>query len=195
MRDGLARALRGHFYNWYDTQTLQPLLPMYVSTVDSGNLAAHLLTLRVGLLALPDDPIVGRRVFDGLADTLGVLRDSRAAQATPAHAEFRREPSAPRGRRYVPATTRVDGSIGWSSSPTDRRADGRSAQVEGPRSDVPQTGCRRCANSARPRATNSPSRAVDIVAGATGGLEALLPPAASRRCGRSRRYEAPLLPA
>ena len=30
---------RGHFYNWYDTQTLQPLLPIYISTVDSGNLA------------------------------------------------------------------------------------------------------------------------------------------------------------
>ncbi len=37
---------RGHFYNWYDTQTLLPLAPRYVSTVDSGNLAAHLLTLR-----------------------------------------------------------------------------------------------------------------------------------------------------
>ena len=39
---------RGHFYNWYDTQSLQPLLPIYVSTVDSGNLAGHLLTLRAG---------------------------------------------------------------------------------------------------------------------------------------------------
>jgi cyclic beta-1,2-glucan synthetase len=35
---------RGHFYNWYDTQTLRPLHPAYVSTVDSGNLAGHLLT-------------------------------------------------------------------------------------------------------------------------------------------------------
>ena len=51
----LAR-FRGHFYNWYDTQTLQRLEPMYVSTVDSGNLAAHLLTLRAGLLAMPDRP-------------------------------------------------------------------------------------------------------------------------------------------
>ena len=39
---------RGHFYNWYDTQSLQPLLPLYISTVDSGNLAGHLLTLRAG---------------------------------------------------------------------------------------------------------------------------------------------------
>ncbi len=41
---------RGHFYNWYDTTTLAPLRPIYVSTVDSGNLAGHLLTLRAGLL-------------------------------------------------------------------------------------------------------------------------------------------------
>ena len=34
---------RGHFYNWYDTRTLEPLRPRYVSTVDSGNLAGHLL--------------------------------------------------------------------------------------------------------------------------------------------------------
>ena len=49
---------RGHFYNWYDTETLQPLPPHYVSTVDSGNLAGHLLTLRQGLLALVDQPLV-----------------------------------------------------------------------------------------------------------------------------------------
>src|SRR5262249_61374599 len=40
---------RGHFYNWYDTLTLQPLLPAYVSTVDSGNLLGCLLTLKQGL--------------------------------------------------------------------------------------------------------------------------------------------------
>ncbi len=32
------KKLNGHIYNWYDTQTLQPLNPRYVSTVDSGNL-------------------------------------------------------------------------------------------------------------------------------------------------------------
>ena len=46
---------RGHFYNWYDTRTLKPLPPLYVSSVDSGNLAMHLLTLRQGLLALRVD--------------------------------------------------------------------------------------------------------------------------------------------
>lgn len=66
---------RGHFYNWYDTQTLQPLPPLYVSTVDSGNLAGHLLTLRAGLLALADDRVLAGRLFDGLSDTLRILAD------------------------------------------------------------------------------------------------------------------------
>ncbi len=77
---------RGHFYNWYDTQSLKPLLPLYISTVDSGNLAAHLLTLRPGLLELPDQKIMGTRLFNGLNDTLmiliGLLADT-AEEATP----------------------------------------------------------------------------------------------------------------
>ena len=73
---------RGHFYNWYDTQSLKPLSPLYISTVDSGNLAGHLLTLRAGLMALPDQKILGGRWFDGLADTLRIL-ESTAAGACP----------------------------------------------------------------------------------------------------------------
>ena len=71
---------RGHFYNWYDTQSLKPLLPMYVSSVDSGNLAASLLTLRAGLLALPDETLMGKRLFEGLADTAMVLLDAAEEQ-------------------------------------------------------------------------------------------------------------------
>ena len=67
---------RGHFYNWYDTQSLKPLLPIYISTVDSGNLAGHLLTLRPGLLALPDDKILGVRWLEGLSVTFGILEDN-----------------------------------------------------------------------------------------------------------------------
>ncbi|MBL7232141.1 GH36-type glycosyl hydrolase domain-containing protein [Komagataeibacter oboediens] len=36
---------RGHFYNWYATDDLRPLDPVYISSVDSGNLAGHLVTL------------------------------------------------------------------------------------------------------------------------------------------------------
>jgi cellobiose phosphorylase len=74
---------RGHFYNWYDTQSLKPLQPTYISTVDSGNLAGHLLTLRPGLLTLPDRQILETRWFDGLSDTLRILVDA-AGEAAPA---------------------------------------------------------------------------------------------------------------
>ncbi len=74
---------RGHFYNWYDTQSLKPLPPKYVSTVDSGNLAGHLLTLRQGLLGLPDQTILGQRVFEGLRDTLGILLETAAEARFP----------------------------------------------------------------------------------------------------------------
>lgn len=64
---------RGHFYNWYDTKSLVPLNPLYVSAVDSGNLAGHLLTLRSGLMLFADNPAIHDSVFDGLRDTLHIL--------------------------------------------------------------------------------------------------------------------------
>lgn len=47
---------RGHLLNWYDTASGEPLLPMYVSTVDSGNLSGHLLAVAQACLALARDP-------------------------------------------------------------------------------------------------------------------------------------------
>ena len=82
---------RGHFYNWYDTLSLKPLHPAYVSTVDSGNLAGHLLTLRPGLLALPDRPILEARWFDGLRDTLGILADAVGGVTPAALAPFQKD--------------------------------------------------------------------------------------------------------
>ncbi len=82
---------RGHFFNWYDTQTLDPLPPLYISTVDSGNLAGHLLTLRPGLLALPDHEILGAKLFDGLRDTMGILFDTLGSTMPPPLTEFRKE--------------------------------------------------------------------------------------------------------
>jgi cyclic beta-1,2-glucan glucanotransferase len=67
---------RGHFYNWYDTQSLNPLFPKYISTVDSGNLVGHLLVFRQGLLAIPGQQIIGSKLFEGLEDTLGALTDT-----------------------------------------------------------------------------------------------------------------------
>ena len=65
---------RGHYLNWYDTHTLQPLWPQYVSAVDSGNLAGHLIALKQACIELPDDEILNSRVISGLQDTIdGVI--------------------------------------------------------------------------------------------------------------------------
>ncbi len=71
----------GHFYNWYDTRSLKPLSPLYVSAVDSGNLAGHLMTLRPGLLALADERIVVPQWFEGLGDTMHALADALGGTA------------------------------------------------------------------------------------------------------------------
>ena len=67
---------RGHLYNWYDTRTLKPLHPFYVSSVDSGNLAGALHTLRAGLLELKNQPIFSSCVLAGLQDTAEQLSSS-----------------------------------------------------------------------------------------------------------------------
>jgi cyclic beta-1,2-glucan synthetase len=69
------RRHRGHFYNWYDTRSLEPLRPMYVSTVDSGNLAGHLLVLAAGLEELAGHRLLRPQIFRGLTDTLEVLAE------------------------------------------------------------------------------------------------------------------------
>lgn len=81
---------QGHFYNWYDTVTLAPLNPVYVSTVDSGNLAGHLLTLRPGLLELADEPVVTPKIFDGLRDTLRLIVETNAHNLPNALEDFAR---------------------------------------------------------------------------------------------------------
>ena len=66
---------RGHFFNWYHTGTRSPLSPQYVSSVDSGNLAASLAALRQGCLLLLQQPIFEQGVLDGLRDHVLRLRD------------------------------------------------------------------------------------------------------------------------
>lgn len=65
---------RGQFYNWYETRTLRPMQPLYVSSVDNGNLSGHLLTLAAGFRESADRPTFSPRVFDGLRDTVRALR-------------------------------------------------------------------------------------------------------------------------
>lgn len=63
---------RGHLYNWYNTHTLEPLQPVTVSSVDSGNFAASLYTLRTGAAELLQRPLVDGRLFSGLQTQLAV---------------------------------------------------------------------------------------------------------------------------
>ncbi len=81
---------RGHFYNWYDTQSLATLPPHYISTVDSGNLGGHLLTLRWGFIDLPDQKILGSQLFKGISDTVTVLMDNPGVAAQKQLADFQR---------------------------------------------------------------------------------------------------------
>jgi cellobiose phosphorylase len=64
---------KGHFYNWYDTKTLTPLNPKYISTVDSGNLAGHLLVLKQALFSFSNFKVISPQLFDGILDTANVL--------------------------------------------------------------------------------------------------------------------------
>ncbi|MDI6870912.1 MAG: glucoamylase family protein [Bacillota bacterium] len=59
----------GHFYNWYDTITLEPLEPRYVSTVDSGNLVAYLIAVKEAVRERLNGPLVDSQSVRGLLDT------------------------------------------------------------------------------------------------------------------------------
>ena len=70
---------RGHFYNWYDTRTLAPLAPLYISTVDSGNLAGYLVTLRAALLEIGEHPPpVNGSFLRGMEDLVGLVEEELA---------------------------------------------------------------------------------------------------------------------
>ncbi|MCC7144866.1 MAG: hypothetical protein IT443_00315 [Phycisphaeraceae bacterium] len=81
---------RGHFLNWYDTHTLQPAPPRYVSTADSGNLAGSLITLQAGLAELARRPILPEKWREGLEDVAGIVLEElqRAMDAHPPEADI-----------------------------------------------------------------------------------------------------------
>ncbi|MEX0600927.1 MAG: glucoamylase family protein, partial [Rhodothermales bacterium] len=69
------KRFRGHFYNWYDLDNLNVLEPSYISTVDSGNLAGHLIALRQACLTIPDDPLSDGRTKKALATALALAEE------------------------------------------------------------------------------------------------------------------------
>jgi cyclic beta-1,2-glucan synthetase len=73
--------VRGHFYNWYDTRDLRPLDPTYVSSVDSGNLAGHLIALGSACREMIGRPVLSPERFAGIADAVGLARAAVGALA------------------------------------------------------------------------------------------------------------------
>lgn len=69
----------GHLFNWYDTQTLDPLSPRYVSSVDSGNLAGHLVAVASTCREWREAPMPTAIDPSGLEDTLRVLAEEMSA--------------------------------------------------------------------------------------------------------------------
>ncbi|MBC7984082.1 MAG: glycosyl transferase, partial [Candidatus Obscuribacterales bacterium] len=66
---------RGHFYNWYDTHDLRPLDPKYVSSVDSGNLAGHLIALQQACLSMIGATLLHAEWRNGIGDTLALTKE------------------------------------------------------------------------------------------------------------------------
>jgi cyclic beta-1,2-glucan synthetase len=104
----------GHVMNWYDTTTLRPLEPQYVSTVDSGNLAAYLWTLREACLDVARAPITSGLTADAVKNALRLAHDAllrpgakRSSQATERKSTERERLSEP-GSAVAPEPGRLE---------------------------------------------------------------------------------------
>ena len=93
------RKHHGHVLNWYDTRTLEPMAPLFVSSVDSGNLLASLWTLQQGCLDRLRQPVVQPCLAEGFLDYLRVLADG---------ARFL--------KKHISACERQRNTDGWLSS-------------------------------------------------------------------------------
>ncbi len=85
----------GHFYNWYDTSNLHPLEPEYISSVDSGNLAGHLIALWNACGEMATRPLMGANWHGGVEDPLALLRGALD--------EFTQGPESPDRRQLTDA--------------------------------------------------------------------------------------------
>jgi cyclic beta-1,2-glucan synthetase len=113
---------RGHLFNWYDTQTLLPLAPLYVSTVDSGNFLGYLLTLKMTLPQLVADvPAIDARFRAGLGDTLELFeRQAGPVFATRGREHFREFRNDVRKlRANVDASSKGDQTGAWLQAVSD----------------------------------------------------------------------------
>jgi cellobiose phosphorylase len=91
------RRFRGHFYNWYSLADLHVLEPGYISTVDSGNLAGHLIALRQGCLELIETPPVDARLIRAVETALDLCELGLLAARSAGESD-----GAERGSRRIP---------------------------------------------------------------------------------------------
>ncbi|HEX3664222.1 MAG TPA: glucoamylase family protein [Rhizomicrobium sp.] len=89
---------QGHFYNWYETTNLHALEPKYISSVDSGNLAGHLIALANSCREIAAGPILMSGWTAGLEDHLALMREATRARAGD-------------GRAPEPILTNLNGAI------------------------------------------------------------------------------------
>jgi cyclic beta-1,2-glucan synthetase len=76
---GSLERFRGHLYNWYDTRDLHRLEPAYISSVDSGNLAGHLLALSNACRQMIDQPLPLAAALAGIGDAIELTREAAVA--------------------------------------------------------------------------------------------------------------------
>jgi cyclic beta-1,2-glucan synthetase len=104
----------GHLFNWYDTLELRPLEPLYVSTVDSGNLAGHLWALGSALRAMAGASVISPHALKGFEDTFHLIQEAAASTT-----EERRSETVTRAQ-LLEAVESLGRSVrGVSSSPDD----------------------------------------------------------------------------
>jgi cyclic beta-1,2-glucan synthetase len=102
----------GHLYNWYDVDRLEPLEPRYVSTVDSGNLAGHLLAMAEALREPTSGPSPLGAILTGIDHAMALAEEASIGAAASAR-------QGPVTRREVDATlARVHEAL--SGVPIDR---------------------------------------------------------------------------
>ncbi len=108
---------RGHFYNWYDTRTLRPLDPRYISSVDSGNLAGHLLVLGNGCRELIQQCPLEEDLFAGIDDAFRLLREALAQipDRGQTHTVTRKQLSQAVDALAMGLQSRPADALGWTS--------------------------------------------------------------------------------
>lgn len=99
------RLYQGHLLNWYDTRTLSPLPPLFVSTVDSGNFAAALITLSRGCKAFLQKPLISPALLEGYDDYLRALAALKALPSRRVRRSIHRRKDLPFLRRVAAVIT------------------------------------------------------------------------------------------